>query len=199
MVGLQKPQQQVNVSLPVNKEPSQSFSAGKTRVQIAFATVGEKKKKSLQTQLRGTFRDGSNNFVTNWQAVDVNKYHLLAAAAKHNWDHFWNSKSQSCVACKGDLQAIEKVTNEDKLNRRWSQKVTSWVPFHFLPWIFGMYRVCKAQRNRAAPQDLNLKMLSTGSQLFIGECSRIHVQGSSKRTGRPIVSLDLISSVQLFT
>lgn len=57
----------------------------------------------------------------------------FAAAAKHYWDHFWNSKSQSCFVCKGDLQAVEKVTNEDKLDRTWGQKVTTWATFHFLP------------------------------------------------------------------
>lgn len=42
-------------------------------------------------------------------------------------------------------------------------------------------------------------MLSTGPQLFSRENSRIQVQGSSKRTGPPTVSLYLIWSVQLFS
>lgn len=37
----------------------------------------------------------------------------FAAAAKHNWGHLWNAKSQSHVDCKGDLQAVEEVVNED--------------------------------------------------------------------------------------
>lgn len=90
----------------------------------------------------------------------------------------------------------------NSLLQKMELEVTTWATgkestFHFLPWIFGVFSVCKAQRNRAPPQDLNPRMLSTGPQLFTGEYSRIHVQGSSKRTGPPIVSLDLIWSVQL--
>lgn len=48
-------------------------------------------------------------------------------------------------------------------------------------------------------RELHHRMPSTGPQLFAGEHSRIHSQGSSRRTGPPTVTWDPIWAVQLLT